>query len=130
KMDFKNRPVSNVKTLNTTITFQETNGTVELEFNITGLKEVPVTIELCFGEGGKLSGVSNSNDVNNFLEKDFGEYQSGDDKIRFGPGTLAHKLITGLEGERYSTHFGSLKTAGMHVYLTGVTPFNHKLTFS
>ncbi|MBL7739945.1 MAG: hypothetical protein JNK14_12065 [Chitinophagaceae bacterium] len=130
KMDFKNRPVSNVKTLETTITFIETNGTVELEFDISGLKDVPVTIELCFAEGGKLSGVLQADSDNNFLEKEFAEYQLGNDIIRFGPGTMAHKSITGLEGERYSTHFGSLRTKGMHVYLTGVTPFRHKLLFS
>jgi hypothetical protein len=130
KMDFKNRPVSNVKTLETTISFLETNGNVEFNFQIEGLKNVPVTIELCFREGGKLSGVTTSDDGNNFLEKDFAEYQFENDTIRFGPGIMTHKSITGLEGERYSTHFGSLRTAGMHVYLTGVTPFDHKLLFS
>ena len=48
----------------------------------------------------------------------------------FGPGIGSVKPIRGLEGERYSTYFGSLRTEGMHVYLSGVTPFQHKLTFS
>ena len=130
KMDFKNRPVSNVKTLETTISFLETNGTIELNFSITGLEAVPVTIELCFLEGGKLSGISAADDGNNFLEKGYAEYEMEGDIIRFGPGSLAHQSVKGLEGERYSTHFGSLRTEGMHVYLTGVTPFNHKLVFS
>jgi hypothetical protein len=129
KMDFKNRPVSNIKTLETTISFLETNGNVGLGFRVEGLKDVPVTIELCFLEGGRLSGVSTS-DGNNFLEKDFAEYQFEDDVIRFGPGSLAHRSVTGLEGERYSTHFGSLRTEGIYVYVTGATPFNHKLMFS
>ncbi|MFI5130841.1 MAG: hypothetical protein ACHQFX_12645 [Chitinophagales bacterium] len=130
KMDFRNRPVSNVKTLETVITFIETNGSVELNFHVRGLKDVPVTIELCFLEGGTLSGVSASKDDNNFLEKGFGEYQHGNDTIRFGPGLVAHRSINGLEGERYSTHFGSLRTEGMHVYLTGITPFNHTMVFN
>lgn len=50
--------------------------------------------------------------------------------LRISPGAISHKMITNLEGERYSTHFGSLRTEGMHVYITGVKPFNHKLTFS
>ena len=54
----------------------------------------------------------------------------GGDVIRFGPGAMEHKKITNLEGERYSTHFGSLRTEGMHIFITGVTPFNHTLTFS
>ncbi len=130
KMDFKNRPVSNIKTMDTTITFTETNGTVELEFDIKGLKDVPVTIELCFNQGGTLSGVAAAEKGESFLEKDFGSYQFENDRISFGPGITTHKNTAGLEGERYSTHFGSLKTEGMHVYLTGTTPFRHKLIFS
>jgi len=130
KMDFKDRPVSNVKTLETTITLTETNGTAELEFDIKGMKDVAVTIELCFAEGGTLSGVSAGDNSNNFLEKDFGTYKFEDDTIRFGPGTATQKNVDNLEGERYTTHFGSLRTEGMHVYLTGKTPFTHKLTFS
>jgi len=129
KMDFANRPVSNVKTLNTTVTLTETNGTVELEFDIKGFSQVPVTIELCFMEGGTLTGVTAGDNGNSFLEKDFATYEFEGDTIRFGPGTVTQKNIDNLEGERYSTHFGSLRTAGMHVYLTGKTPFRHKLVF-
>jgi hypothetical protein len=129
KMDFKNRPVSNMKSLDTTITFAEPNARTQLNVRVSGLKDVPVTIELCFAEGGKLSGVKPADDDNNFLEKDFGKYEFDGDTISFGPGILTHKSINGLEGERYSTHFGTLRTKGMHVYLTGVTPFEHTLVF-
>lgn len=130
KMDFANRPVSNVKTLDTTITFLEINNTNELTFNVTGLKGVPVTIELCFAEGGKLSGVTTTKEGNNFLETGTGKYELDEDSIQFGPGAITHKTITNLEGERYSTHFGNLHTKGMYVYITGTTPFEHKLIFS
>ncbi|HEY6505145.1 MAG TPA: hypothetical protein VIZ28_14310 [Chitinophagaceae bacterium] len=130
KMDFNNRPVSNVKTLETTVTFLETNEGNEITFRVAGLTGVPVTIELCFAEGGKLSGVSEAGNDNSFLEKGMGQYEFGGDMIRFGPGSIAHRSIDRLEGERYSTHFGSLRTKGMHVYITGVTPFEHKLVFS
>ena len=129
KMDYSNRTVSNVKTLETTVVFAESNGENELTIQVSGQAGVPVTIELCFAAGGTLSGVTPAGDGNSFLEKGTGQYESGGDTIRFGPGTLAHKSITGLEGERYSTHFGSLRTEGMHVYLTGMTPFEHKLVF-
>lgn len=131
KMDFSNRPVSNVKTLETIIRLTETNGTVELEFELKGMKGVPVTIELCFKEGGQLTAVTPADaNGNSFLEQGTGEYRSGDDVITFGPGTVTHKQVTNLEGERYSTHFGTLRTKGEHVYITGTTPFKHKLTFS
>lgn len=128
KMDFENRPVSNVKTLETTISFLEANGGNELTFRVTGLAGVPVTIELCFLEGGKLSGITEAGNDNSFLESGTGTYEFEGDRIQFGPGVISHKQIEGLEGERYSTHFGSLRTKGMHVYITGVTPFDHKLT--
>lgn len=130
KMDFSNRPVSNVKTLQTTIRFSDKAGSNELLFEVSGQPGVAVTIELCFQEGGKLTGVAEGANQNFFLEQGTGEYTWGNDTIRFGPGTVRHKTITNLEGERYSTHFGSLRTPGMHVYLTGVTPFSHSLNFS
>lgn len=130
KMDFKKRPQSNVKTLDTKVTLTETEGRCMLQFDVTGQSGVPVTIELCFKEGGTLTGVTAGEAGNNFLKDGEGKYRVGDDVIAFGPGVMEHTEVTGLEGERYSTHFGSLRTEGMHVYLTGVTPFTHKLTFS
>jgi hypothetical protein len=131
KMDFVDRPVSNSKTLEITISFFESNDRSELNFSVNGMKGVAVTIELCFKEGGKLSGVTGSNDPNenHFLETGEGKYEYNGDTIHFGPGVAAGKKITRLEGERYSTHFGSLRTEGLHVYLTGVTPFEHRLNF-
>ncbi|MEO7765780.1 MAG: hypothetical protein ABIS01_00085, partial [Ferruginibacter sp.] len=131
KMAFDKRPVSNIKTLETMVNFTENKDRNELTFFITGMKGVAVTIELCFKEGGTLSGMaaSNPSNGNHFLEKGEGKYEYKGDTIRFGPGTTVSKKIDHLEGERYSTHFGSLRTEGMHVYLTGITPFNHSLYF-
>jgi hypothetical protein len=132
KMDFENRPVSNVKTLETTVSVVPKGESNEVTIRVNGEEKVPITIELCFNEGGKLMGVSPANDElgNNFLAEGMGRYQFGNDTINFGPGIQAHKRIHGLAGEMYSSHFGSLRTEGMHVYLTGITPFEHKLTFS
>jgi len=127
KMDFENRPVSNVKTLDTTVTFTESNGNAELQIEIAGMDNVPVTIEMCFKEGGELAGLNPDEKGNYFLEEGEGLYRYGKDTIKFGPGNRAFRKITNLEGERYSTHFGSLRTEGMHVYITGYTPFKHTL---
>jgi hypothetical protein len=129
KMDFANRPVSNVKTLETTVTLTESNGEVALEFVVAGLDQVPVTIELCFEANGNLTGVTPGTEGNYFLETGMGRYEYQGDSIEFGPGSAAHKYLTNLEGERYSTHFGSLRTPGMHVYITGLTPFRHTIMF-
>jgi hypothetical protein len=129
KMDFENRPVSNVKTLDTTITLTENKGMASMTIEVMGMPDVPVTIELCFKEGGKLAGVSKGENENYFLEKGEASYNFGKDSIHFGPGQTGFKNIVNLEGERYSTHFGSLRTEGMHVYMTGVTPFKHTVYF-
>ena len=147
-MAFEDRPVSNVKTQETTIILEEDDGSAELTFQVGGPDNVMVTIELCFAEGGELSGAvasdaqaenyfrrsgagsSDGQEQNYFLEEGLGQYRYGKDTINFGPGTLAHRYINRLEGERYSTHGGTLRTGGMHVYLTGTTPFRHTLTFS
>lgn len=131
KMAFADRPTSNIKTLETTVTVEEKNGTNEVTFQVNGQDEVAVTIELCFEEGGELSGVSRVEDGedNYFLEEGTGEYKVGNNSIQFGPGIVTHRSIHRLEGEKYSSHFGSLRTDGKHVYLTGITPFKHRLTF-
>lgn len=131
KMDFADRPTSNIKTLETTVTVEEKDGVNKVTFQVDGEEEVAVTIELCFEEGGELSGVSRAEgeEDNFFLEEGTGEYKAGDNSIQFGPGTIAHRSIHHLEGEKYSSHFGSLRTDGKHVYLTGITPFKHTLTF-
>lgn len=130
KMDFSKRPVSNVKSLVTKITLLEHNGVVELIFKVIGSQDVLVTIELCFKEGGKLTGVTAADNDNNFLESGMATYEFGGDTIQFGVGANAHKIIAGLEGERYSYQFGSLRTEGMHVFITGKTPFTHQLIFN
>ena len=129
KMDFANRPVSNVKTLETKVLFQEKNGHCKLHFNITGQSGVQVTIELCFREGGQLEGAFTEQGANYILQKEMATYTMGHSQITFGPGFMEHSNLKNLEGERYSTHFGTLRTSGMHVYITGITPFTHTLEF-
>lgn len=130
KMDFASRPQSNIKTLDTTVTMTEKEGNVELEFIVNGLKNVPVTIELCFQEGGHITGLTTDAKGNKCLAGESAIYEMEGDQIRFGPGSMTNPVPDNLEGERYSTHFGTLKTAGMQVFLTGITPFRHILRFN
>ena len=130
KMDFEHRPQSNINTLETTIRITEKDGSDTLVFSVTGTEGVHVVIEFCFKEGGTLTGVKKADgpSSNYLLENGMGQYQSGSDSIRFGPGIARHKKLTGLEGELYSSHFGTLRTEGLHVYCTGITPFEHTIT--
>lgn len=127
KMDFANRPVNTMKTLDISVQLQEAEGKVQLHFSIGGLKDVNITLELCFASGGVLDGVEALQGDNHFLKTGYGRYTLSTDSIRFGPGRHEHSNIKNLEGERYSTHFGSLRGEGNHVYITGKTPLEYTL---
>ncbi|MVM30145.1 hypothetical protein GO755_08875 [Spirosoma sp. HMF4905] len=130
KMDFEHRPQSNINTLETTIRVEEKNGSNELTFSSKGTEGVHVVIEFCFKEGGNLTGLKKLDGPsdNYTLESGQGTYSYGNDSIKFGPGVFKHTKLTGLEGELYSSHFGTLRTEGMHVFFTGITPFEHTVT--
>lgn len=131
KMDFENRPQSNIKNIETTISVEEKNGGAELNFAVKGADGVRVTIEFCFKEGGEFIGLKKLDDADNYtLESGTGEYKFGKDSIKFSEGIFKHSKLRGLEGEMYTSHFGSLRTEGMHVFLTGIVPFQHKITLS
>lgn len=128
KMDFGSRPKDTLD-LVTLIKIVEDNGVFQMDFDITGAENVEVTLELCFREGGVLQGVTQGrNDDEYFLESGQAKYISGSDSIEIGPGKFAHDNVSRMDGEVYSTHFGSIKGKGMHLYITGLVPFVHSIT--
>lgn len=128
KMDFDSRPKSNIKKQITTINITEDNGTLDIDFKVDGPPNVEVTIEMCFGKGGKIIGGTTVNEESKILESGFAEYKVGNDSIKFGPGNTGHQRVTRLESEQYGYHNGSLRTEGVYIYITGHTPFIHKMT--
>ncbi|MFT7160375.1 MAG: hypothetical protein ACI9GZ_001550, partial [Bacteroidia bacterium] len=128
KMDFDSRQRTNVKKLVTVIEISESKGVLNLDFKVDGPPNVAVTIEMCFNEGGQLTGAEKFGENDYLLKSGSGEYTVGQNTIKLGPGKVEHQRISRLESEQYSYHQGSLRTDGVHVYLTGHTPFNHKMT--
>lgn len=132
KMDFENRPKSNISTFEYKVIFEDKISHKELSFEVGGTDGVPVVIEMCFNKGGTLVGCEaipeKSEDF--FIKSSEAKYVSGNDSITFGPGEFAHQNISNMEGEMYSTHFGTLRTEGLHVFITGKTPFKHTLKIS
>jgi hypothetical protein len=57
-----------------------------------------------------------------------GKLAMGADIIQIGLGKEEHRNINNLDSEEYTYHQGSLRTDGVHVYITGFTPFRHKMT--
>ncbi|WP_242083359.1 hypothetical protein [Aestuariivivens sediminis] len=128
KMDFKSRNVSDVKQQDTIIEITENNGTLDLDFKVEGPPHVEVTIEMCFKEGSTFTGADRDADGNYLLKSGFGELSVGSDVIKVGPGKIAHMNVNRLDSEQYTYHQGTLRTDGVHVYITGFTPFYHKMT--
>lgn len=130
KMEFGSRTKSNVKQQITIVEVMENNGALELDFKVDGPPNVEVTIEMCFKEGSNISGVTKDEKNNYFLDSGMGKLAMGADTIQIGPGLVEHRNINNLDSEEYTYHQGSLRTDGVHVYITGFTPFHHKMTIS
>ena len=124
KMPRNQREMTEVQTLTQRVSIEEVDGKVTVEIGVEGTEQVPVSIELSFRAGGKLSGVTPDKRTENayFLENGVGEYRVGTDVIRFGPGQAPHK---------WAQMRGMLpKQEGESVYLTAYTPFRHTIELS
>ncbi|MGQ7944643.1 hypothetical protein [Flavobacterium sp. WC2509] len=130
KMDFDSRTKSNVKKQVTVIEVTENNGSLSIDFKVDGPPNVEVTIEMCFNEGSNIAGAVKDEKKNYFLKSGLGTLTTGVDTIQFGPGKCEHLNIENLDSEEYTYHQGTLRTSGDHVYITGFTPFHHKMTIS
>lgn len=86
-----------------------------------GTNGVPLAIELCFREGGRLDGCLPIPDAPGtfVLEHGRGSYRAGGQEIRFGPGDTPHRYVQ-LRG-------AEPKLPGLSVYITGFTPFDRTI---
>jgi hypothetical protein len=102
------------------IIVSEKEGIFELGFDLQGTENVPLAIEFAFRKGGNLNGVEKLNDPGTSLLKDgMAKYTFDNDAIEFGPGKAEHSW-TAIRG-------ALPKPDGECVYITGFTPFSHKL---
>ncbi|MCC5930964.1 MAG: hypothetical protein JJU28_17090 [Cyclobacteriaceae bacterium] len=118
------RKTSEVQHLETEIRIREIAGGFELDIRIDGTDKVPVTVEMIFRPGGSFSGLEPSDALEDtwLLKGESATYSQGEDRIQFGPGACAHKWL------RLRGALPSMGTPA--VFLTGFTPFHHKLTLS
>lgn len=130
KMDFESRTISNVKKQITVIEVVENNGALDIDFKVDGPPNVEVTIEMCFKEGSNITGATADDKKNYFLKSGIGQVSAGAESIQFGSGKCEHLNVDNLDSEEYTYHQGTLRTSGEHVYITGFTPFRHKMTIS
>lgn len=130
KMDFENRIASNEKKQTTVIEIEENNGVLSLDFKVDGPSNVEITIEMCFKERTKIAGATLGEKGNYFLKSGNATLNMENDSIQLGPGMAEHQNVNNLDSEGYTYHQGSLRTDGLHVYITGFIPFQHKMTIS
>jgi hypothetical protein len=117
----KLRPQSEVCRFQQSATVTETKTGFRVRVQADGTKNVPVTIEINFREGGKLDGVAPMHKIDDgwALASGRGSYRMGNDVIRFGPARHEHSFVQMR---------GALpKLSGPSVYLTGFTPFDHTI---
>ena len=116
------RARSEVQVQESVVTVTEAGGKFSLEISVGGTDHVPVSIELAFRAGGKLTGVEPIAGATDafLLKSGTGRYTLGADVIEFGPGRVEHN---------YTQVRGALpKWDGLSVYVTGLTPFKTTLT--
>ena len=88
------RTQSEVQTLKTKIYVTESNGKAKIKISMDGPKNLPVTLELGFRSGGKLTNVDPKPGISNaFLIRngEYATYQNGHEIIKIGPGICKHK---------------------------------------
>ena len=131
KLNFHERPMSNVQKLEQAVTVTENAGVFELAFDIGGHDRVPVTIELSFRRDGELEGIEPGKTRSNyfFLRQGMGRFKVGEDVITFGPGQTDHEMIR-VEGAVFEMRQGPSQPDRYKVYITGFTPFRKTLTIA
>ena len=128
KLDFDLR-LKTTLTLESKITIEEIDNTFKIDIDVNGAENVEVTLDLCFRKGGAIEGgIPGAEEDEFFLENGFAKYTFGNDSIEVGPGKLEHTNLGQLDGELYSTHFGSIRGKGEHLFITGLIPFKHSIT--
>lgn len=124
KMPRSNRQKSEVQYLESMVKITETKDGIAVDFELTGTEGVPVSLELIFRPGGKLTGVMpHPSKPNAFHFKEpTGTYTLGNDTLQFAGGKMEHKG-TQLRG-------GLPAMDAPSVYVTGFTPFKHTITLT
>lgn len=129
-LDFPNRPTS-MRRLKTDVAISPSKSGYDLSFEVTGERDVELTLELTFRGNGTFSGVEELADEEGMktyhLLEGMGTYSVGGDTVTFGPGN-GEGLIQADAGEQYTWMGGSLVLEGQKVYITGTSPLKYTLS--
>jgi len=120
----KLRPRTEVNVFEQGATIEEAEGGYNLRIHSSGTELVPITIEIAFRPGGKLTGVKPIPTAADsyLIDGPEARYQVGKDIIKVSPGASAHQWTRDM---RYIED----KLPGPTLYLTGFAPFDHTIQF-
>ncbi len=120
----KSRPRTEVSEFEQGATIEEAEGGYNLRIYSRGTELVPITIEIAFRPGGKLTGVKPIPTAADsyLIDGPEARYQVGKDIIRVSPGASAHHWTRDM---RYI----EAKLPGPTLYLSGFAPFDHTIQF-
>ena len=124
KMPKHRRPQSEIQTLESSVSIEESEGSFKLTFDVKGTEGVPLAIELAFGAGGTFDGVVSVPGINGafLVENDSFTFSSGRDTIKVEGGRNRH---------RWTQLRGALpKLDADCVYITDYTPFQFDMMIS
>lgn len=94
KVPRSERIQSEVQKLTTTVAVNITGGKARIKISVDGPKNLPVTLELGFRQGGNLTNVTPKQGIRHAWLINSGEYatyRKGNDEIKVGPGVCRHK---------------------------------------
>lgn len=121
KMPRTLRPQSEVQKYTATVSIEEVAGGFELEVDIEGTDHVPMALELIFRPGGNFSGVEDHPEMKDvyYLKDGSGTYSVDGESIHFGTGIHQHQWVE-IRGALPRMNAPT-------IFLTGFTPFHHKI---
>jgi hypothetical protein len=117
------RPQSEVCRLEQSAEVVARPGGFSVRIRAEGTAGVPLSVEICFREGGRLEGCRElrATPGSYALSAGTATYRAGANQIRFGPGDVPHEYVQ-LRG-------AEPKLPGESVYITGFTPFDRTIVF-
>jgi hypothetical protein len=120
----KQRPRTEISRFEQRVEFREGDGGFDLRVLSIGTKNVPMTIEIAFREGGKLEGVEPvAHQADAYLLRgEEARYRVGKDVIRVSSGMAKHSWTKEM---RYIEP----KLPGPTLFLTGFAPVDHTIRF-
>lgn len=120
------RAHSNFSHSDVSVEIRETPDGCELAFEVSGMEEVPLAVEITLRPGGKLTGEAliPAPDVPNayILGEGYATYELAGKRVRIGPGFRQHTWT--------EMHRAQPRLDGLSVYMTGFSPLKQTIKFS